>query len=198
MLIYARANRKPILQYVLLLCCVWAAMLPAQIQARGTIQPAFIEPQVGETYYARYNFKHERGKHNTTNYWRGDMIPINSKLKLLSINRKRMDLELGDGSKVIFVNVQKYTKRNLNTIAAELLSPKPVPIGQLDDAVEDALVAGELLLGMTKGQVIMTRGYPPRHKTPTLDRDTWVYWSSKFVKHTLKFKKGVLVEGRGL
>jgi len=174
------------------------ALVPAQLLGGGTIQPEFIEPKVGESYYTRYNFKEEKGKHNTTNYWRGNLIPINSKVKLLSLGKKKMALELDDGRRVTFVNVAKYTKRALSTIASELLSPQSIPLNKLDNSVKDAVVAGELVLGMSKGQVIMARGYPPRHKTPSLDQSTWTFWSSKFVQRTLKFKDGVLAEGRGL
>jgi len=44
----------------------------------------------------------------------------------------------------------------------------------------------------------MTRGYPPRHKTPSLDGDTWVYWSSRFVHRTLVFQDGLLARGRSI
>lgn len=175
-----------------------AVLIPAQLLAGGTIQPEFIEPKVGDQYYTRYNFKEEKSKHNTTNYWRGNLVAINTKVTLLSIGRKKMVIETEDGRKVTFVNVKKYTKRNLNTIASELLSPKPIPLEKLSKSTKQAVEAGELTLGMSKGQVIMARGYPPRHKTPTLDQNTWTYWSSRFVQRTLKFQDGVLSEGRGL
>jgi len=126
------------------------------------------------------------------------MIPINSKVKLLSLSKKKMALALDDGRTVTFINTAKYTKRKLSTIASELLSPAPIPIEQLDTSVKEAVEEGQLMLGMSKDQVIMARGYPPRHKTPTLDQNTWTFWSSRFVQRTLKFKDGVLSEGRGL
>jgi hypothetical protein len=51
---------------------------------------------------------------------------------------------------------------------------------------------------MTKEQVLMTRGYPPRHRTPSLEGNRWVYWSSRVVQLTVVFDGDVLIEGRGL
>jgi hypothetical protein len=51
---------------------------------------------------------------------------------------------------------------------------------------------------MTKEQVLMARGYPPAHETPSLDLDTWKYWSSRFVTQTIAFERGILAAGRGI
>lgn len=162
------------------------------------IQPVLIEPEVGKQYFTRYSFKEEKGKHNTTNYWRGNLVPINSRVKLLSMGRKKMAIELENGSRVTFINVSKYTKRRMIEIASELLSPVQIPLDGLKSSIREGILSGDMRLGMNKEQVIMARGHPPRHKTPSIDNDIWTYWSSKFVKRTVVFDNGVLSEGRGL
>jgi hypothetical protein len=67
-----------------------------------------------------------------------------------------------------------------------------------EPATADAIKNGVLKLGMTKEQVLMARGYPPGHKTPSVEADAWTYWSSRFINATLVFNQGVLVYGRGL
>ncbi len=161
------------------------------------ILPKMIEPQEGNEYYTRYNFKYEKGRHVTTNYWRGELIPINTKVTLVSMSKKRMVLDI-DGQTVKFVNVKKHTKRGMEAIASELLSPKKIPLNKLSSELRSDIEEGILRLGMTKEQVLMTRGYPPRHKTPSTKANLWVYWSSKFVQRSLAFRKGKLTKGRGL
>ena len=57
---------------------------------------------------------------------------------------------------------------------------------------------GDMRKGMTKELVLLARGHPPAHETPSIEGDRWVYWSSRFVKLTIVFVNGRLSEGRGL
>ena len=155
-------------------------------------------PVVGQKYYIRHCFMYEGGKSETTNYWRGTLVPINSEATLVSIGDKRMVLQLTGGGSVKIENVEKYSKRSMATIAHYLLAAQPVPIEKFDVATINAIKSGNLKMGMTKEQVVMARGYPPGHKTPSLDDDTWVFWSSRFVMQTIVFTDGVLAKGRGI
>lgn len=79
-----------------------------------------------------------------------------------------------------------------------MLARDPVPIEQFDKATVAAIENGVMRIGMTKEQVIMARGYPPAHETPSLDLDTWKYWSSRLVTQSIVFANEVLVRGRGI
>lgn len=161
------------------------------------ILPAMVTPEAGQQYYTRYNFKFEKEQHSTTNYWRGELVPINTKVTLVSLGSKKMVLDV-DGRKVKFVNAKKHTLRGMDVIASELLSPKKISLNRISSDLRDDLETGTLRLGMSKEQVLMTRGYPPRHQTSSTKSNTWVYWSSRFVQQTLLFRKGKLIEGRGV
>ena len=151
-------------------------------------------PEVGQTYYTQHNFKFERGRHLTTNYWRGEFVQLNSKAKVISITDKNMVLEI-NGRSITIRNIAKFSKRTIAEVAENLLSPDPVLIG---NNFANDIKFGRLRYGMTKQEVIMTRGYPPGHKTFSTESDFWIYWSSRFVTHSLAFENGKLNEGRGL
>jgi len=165
---------------------------------RRQVLPAAIEPLPGQQYFTRFNLWYERGKHVTTNYARGKLLPINSKVTLESIGPKKMLLTLESGDSLTLALAQKFSLRSLDDIAAELLSDRKIPIDRLGEDLSKAISQGTMRLGMTREQVLMARGYPPRHKTPSLDGDKWIYWSSRFVHRTLLFQDGILVKGRGL
>lgn len=165
---------------------------------RRNVQPAAIGAQVGQSYYTRFNLWYERRKHSTTNYSRGTLLPVNSKVTLESIEGKKMRLQLASGESITVVLAEKFSLRPLTDIASELLSSQLIPLARLGTELEEHILAGTLRLGMTKQQVLMTRGYPPRHKTPSIDGDTWIYWSSRFVHRTLLFQDDILVRGRGI
>ena len=150
--------------------------------------------ETDKMYYTKHNFMYERGRHLTTNYWRGSLVPVNSQVELITLTPKKLVL-IYQGQEIEIRNVAKHTKTTTAVIADRLLSRSPVnPTGKFAKEAR----FGELRLGMTKNEVIMTRGYPPAHKTFSLETDKWVYWSSRFVQHTLVFRNGFLIEGRGI
>lgn len=151
-------------------------------------------PTVGKTYFTKHNFKFEKGRHLTTNYWRGQLVPLNSTAKLISMGGKKMIIEV-NGQKITFVNVAKHTQRTIEEIAGNLLSTKRTPISK---KFANDIKFGTLRLGMSKKQAIQTRGYPPRHKTPSTESDLWVFWSSRFVQRSIAFANGKINRGRGL
>lgn len=174
-------------KYISLLISVCMALL---LSANAT---AAI-PEVGQSYYTKHGFFFEKGRHITTNYGRGEFVPANSQVQVKTIKGKKMVL-VYNGQDISIQNVAKHTKVDINEIADRLLSVTPVTIG--GQYAKD-IRFGVMRLGMTKAEVIMTRGYPPAHKTPDTDYDLWVYWSSRFVQLSLAFENGRLVQGRGL
>lgn len=166
--------------------------------ASGDILPEKISPDVGSDYYTRHNFMYERSKHNTTNYWRGQLMPVNTRVTLVKLSGDKMVLETEDGRRVTFANARKFTQRGIEDIASELLSPSSIPLNRMKEETRRNVLSGTMRLGMTKEEVLMTRGYPPKHETASIQSDRWVYWSSRFVKRTLVFEGGKLTRGRGL
>ena len=165
---------------------------------RRKVQPPAIEPVIGQQYFTRFNIWYERGKHVTTNYARGTLLPINSLVTLESIGPKKMSLVLESGEGITVALAEKFSLRSLEEIAVEMLADRKVPVDRLGKELSRAITQGTMRLGMTREQILMTRGYPPRHKTPSLDNDRWVYWSSRFVHRTLVFQDDILTQGRGL
>lgn len=156
-------------------------------------------PTVGESYYLRHCFMYEKNEHVATNYWRGALVPINTQVTLQSLDGKRMLLRIeGTGETVKVVNVPNFTKADMTTIAARMLSPTPIALDEFEPEIARAIKNGTMRLGMTKEQVVMARGYPPGHQTASLEQDAWKYWSSRFVIQTIVFADGILSEGRGI
>lgn len=192
-----------ILNFSLLVLVLAAFVSPSGVSAADSINYfASVKrddfPIVGREYYVRHTFMYERGTHNATNYWRGVLVPINSRVYLISLGEKSMLLRLHSGETVRVENMPNFTQRDMATIAKRMLATYPVPIEKFDKSTVAAIKNGVMKFGMTKEQVIMARGYPPGHETPSLDLDTWKYWSSRMVTQSIVFDNGVLVRGRGI
>jgi hypothetical protein len=164
-----------------------------------SIAPPKADVSAGRDYFTRYTFHEEKNEHNTTNYARGPIVPINTPVKLLTMSGSKLTLKrLDTGQEIKVENAEKHTKKSMPEIAALMLSVEKTPLEKLPEEVASAIRNGDMRKGMTREILLMARGYPPAHETPSLDGDRWIYWSSRFVKQTVVFVNGRLSEGRGL
>lgn len=157
--------------------------MPAQAEHKTPVE--------GQQYYTAHNFKIENDRYRTTNYWRGEMIPINTRVTLLRLERDKMVLDV-DGHDITVDNVEKYSRRSMDEIAFEMLARRKVPVS---GKFKRDINAGIWRRGMSKADLIKTRGYPPGHETPSPEANRWEYWSSRFSHDTFVFRDGKLVEG---
>jgi len=167
------------------------------VVSNAGLLPALITPEVGSSYYTRYNFWVEKERSLTTNYSRGELIPFNTKVTLEAVGKKKIVLNV-DGRTLTLINVRKHTQRDPSAIASELLSQTKISLAGIAKSRQSDMQSGVLRLGMSKDQAIMTRGYPPRHKTPSTKSNNWVYWTSRFVQRTIVFENDKIARGRGL
>jgi hypothetical protein len=164
-----------------------------------SIAPPKITPVAGKDYFTRYTMHEEKNEHSTTNYSRGATVPINTPVQLVSMSGSQLVLKrLDNGQQLKVKNEDKFTKKSIPEIASLMLSSDKTPLEKLPEDVATAVRNGDMRKGMTKELVLMARGYPPAHETPSIEGDRWVYWSSRFVKQTIVFSNGRLSEGRGL
>ena len=61
-------------------------------------------------------------------------------------------------------------------------------------AVQQAVRASRVRLGMTREQVIMSQGYPIASETPSLDSRVWKYWRSRGEEFHVVFNRRGVVE----
>lgn len=62
---------------------------------------------------------------------------------------------------------------------------------------QQGIQEGRLYYGMSKQGVIVAIGYPPVHRTPSLDGDTWTYWHTRMGTFRVHFVNGVVAQVEG-
>jgi len=71
------------------------------------------------------------------------------------------------------------------------------PTASLKDAsaeIRQAIRDGRVIVGMSKAETIMARGYPPAHQTPRLDGSEWIYYVSNGIVDSVRFVDGRVSE----
>jgi hypothetical protein len=151
----------------------------------GPIRPE--SPLVGKEFYTCCNLWFDkRGNATDANYpyAAGRFLPAGSHVRVIRVflnviffvadtEPERFSLRLAYGSE--HLSFDDYVK-------AIFLESDPI-VG-LDQGAQQLVRAATLEVGMTHAQTIAARGYPPRHHTPSLKKDDWIYYQSPGrVKH---------------
>lgn len=120
------------------------------------------------------------------------ILPAGSKVTVGN-SRHGFSLLTADGREIIF----EY-KRNLpmpvDEYIGKITSAKPFNLDRFDKADRAGIKAGKVSIGMSKQGVIAALGYPPVHKVPSLEYDTWTYWKDRFRTLVIEFKNDKVVK----
>jgi hypothetical protein len=151
--------------------------------------------QVGSTYYTQVGMFYEKGRYRTTNYGVGIFLPANTAAELVEFGREQFVVKVPNtGETIEYVNVEKYTNWSLAEAFEKLFAREPVSLKEFNAIELEGIESGSLAQGMRKSAVIVARGYPPSHETPSLDRDQWKYWKNRWDTIIVSFKNDRIVE----
>lgn len=171
---YLKCNLSAVLFCVLcgVIGCSSAGNIPKSLSGAGP-------------YYTAYNLWYEKPERMyAINYQKGVLVPAGTEVHSIEIGSnsvKFKDVETDQQFVIILINknnpdlsIEEFTERLLTTqIFAELargLSPSEI----------ENIKTGQVIPGMSKKAVLISYGYPPRHRTPDLDSNVWLFWSSRF------------------
>lgn len=130
--------------------------------------------------YTCCNLHYDKDKISDANWTHAAMIPAGAPIRVLSWGSNEANVEI-DGKP--FVIVQDYTKKqeSIDAFVGKLVVPSSpkAKIAGWPQPVREAVHKGTVVPGMTREHVIVSVGYPPAHKTPTLDSPMWQHWQSR-------------------
>jgi hypothetical protein len=118
------------------------------------------------------------------------IIPVNTPVKIDTV-RRDLSIETMDTKMTIFFEFNEGNMGMTNEQYINLISsPQPVVLDRLSHIDRKGIKEGKVHKGMTKEGVRIALGYPARHKTPTLEVDTWYYWLNRFNFYAVEFDRG--------
>ena len=145
-----------------------------------------------ETVYTVIPMWEQKNRIYGTNYKDGNLIPINSPVRILGANSKTIVFEY-NGRKKTFYIMQKHSKVDTKTTMARTFSRSPVDLSKYSSDIQVHIITGRLSNNMTKEEVVLARGYPPYHRTPSLTSNSWRYWNTRRATQTVGFSNGMSV-----
>ncbi|MDQ2069227.1 hypothetical protein [Natronospira bacteriovora] len=157
-----------------------------------------IQHHEGKTVYTQITIWADGNQHLATNYRVGYQIPVNTRVEILDSNRDAIVINVPDINRnVRIVNVPGYTNLDIEGIYDRYFSDSRVNLNRFDAATREAIEKGEPKEGMSRDAVVMARGYPPAHQTPSLDQNTWTYWRNRFARQVVTFSGDSVSELEG-
>ena len=87
-------------------------------------------------------------------------------------------------------NRDKYTKLTNKEFLQRQLDNEQVDLSGFNDLEKKNILQGKVRIGMSKQAVLISRGYPPAHKTSDLTSDRWQYWEESSHSHYYYFVNG--------
>lgn len=152
-----------------------------------TTLPLDIKP--GAVYYTQVTMQYEKGRFLTTNYRRGELVPVNTQVRLQEITDDDIFMEILPGLiKFRVENVAKHTGDNTVRAFMKLFNKNRVNLSRFSRLEQENIQAGRVAKGMSKLGVITAIGYPPITQTSSTQMNRWTYWSSRFNRFIVEFQ----------
>jgi len=164
--------------------------------------PVLAEPEtVNKELYTRVNIWYEAGKQDrimSTNYHVGQILPAGTHVMVTEKVGDRIyfrDTEKGNTYCLRYarnhtvVPMSEYFDRmfgSSNVLEKEAFTEQEL----------QAIRAGRVEPGMSKEAVLVAYGYPPAHKTPSLESNMWTYWTNRFNRRIVRFEGERVAEVR--
>jgi hypothetical protein len=162
----------------------------------GCPGPKVESPLNGQFRYTCCNIRYEKNEITDVNYQQGGIIPYGTRVQIIEVGKNsvrflpeghpEMTLVYRHGRKVY--PFEQYVDRIFLTDPPKLSSapvaaskkkkgaPAPAPANKFEKQIQQGIVEP----GMSKADVLLALGYPPAHRTPSLEQPIWTYWRNRW------------------
>ncbi len=125
------------------------------------------------------------------NYKRGQMIPAGTEVTSVRIGNRNIRFQAVGWEGYEFNFILGKHQGNLTIGAVHERTFVHEPLLTLTEEMTEheirCIESGSVEPGMSKKAVLISQGYPPRHRPPNLDLRQWIYWGNRFKNFIVKF-----------
>ena len=123
------------------------------------------------------------------------ILAVNTPVKIERWGRRGFKIiDMNTNTVVLFEYNKKRMEIPIEKYLQIITSPAKESLDNLSEADKKGIREGKLVYGMSKKGVMMALGYPATHRTPSLDSNTWVYWTNRFTTFEVNFNDKGLVQ----
>lgn len=189
--IHQHKSTLPVLGALLLAAWINVAFSP------GVCSAGQDKAKEASKIYTAYNIWYEKPmKVSSINYRRGVMLPAGTELSSIQVGNAggrrpyvRITTAQGKATYTIYFRKKFHPGMTVEKFKNRLATNKTfeeMTSGLTEDEI-GAIKSGRLIVGMSKDSVVISRGYPPEHRTPSLEANQWLYWENRFRKKAVYF-----------
>ncbi len=129
------------------------------------------------------------------------IIPINTpvtiKIKLKGPRGGLVITGFEDEKVIRFEYKEKNMGMSPEEYIKQITSSTKVSVDKFPQIDQKGILEGKAYIGMTKNGVKAALGYPATHRTPSLENQTWIYWTNRFQNYYVRFDKNGKVKISG-
>jgi hypothetical protein len=125
------------------------------------------------------------------------IIPVNT---LVTVDRFKSGFALilqSTQKSILFEVNEKNAGMSTEEYVRLIISPQAVELDRFSEIDRKGIQEGKAYVGMTKEGVRIALGYPARHKTPSLENNTWYFWTNRFRAFPVEFDENGMVKSVG-
>jgi hypothetical protein len=172
-------SRRTIAGLILCLClsfCILGCGGPSYVA--GDSGPRYLKNNIHvqehrhREYRAAYSNWTDPGKRHL-------VIPVNTEVTIGSWRRGFIIITQGTGMTIYFEYDEKRTRMSGEQYVALITSPELTRLDTFSDIDRKGIQDGKAYRGMTRDGVRVALGYPAPHATPSLQANTWIYWTNR-------------------
>ncbi len=131
--------------------------------------------------YTCCNLRYNKDWINDVNYGQLPMIPAGTPIKVTGYGNYRASVEIDGKPFRLGLDYGRTMETTEQWVAKQIVAEDPkAALAGYPNAVRQAIERGQVMIGMTKAQVIMSLGHPLTSENPRLDAPLWRYWWSSF------------------
>jgi hypothetical protein len=122
------------------------------------------------------------------NYAVDTLIPVNTAVEVVNVGGwGGLTFKLIDSDTTLKFKNKRHSGLSDEEWAHKHFGEHKIDLGKFSKAERNAITSGTVQAGMSKDAVIVSRGYPPAHKTPSLESSSWIFWSNKWDRVQVNF-----------
>jgi len=160
--------------------------------------PSPIEHFEGNRAFTQINLWVDGNRSLATNYRVETRVPINTEVEIRDTSSEVIVFYVPELDREIHLeNIPGYTELDISELYDRYFGDSPVDLSEFDSETRDAIESGRIEIGMSRDAVLLARGYPPAHRTPSLDENRWTYWRNRFARQAVHFSGGEVSDLEG-